>query len=89
MKEVMSKKNKALGVSKPPLDLENSDKGYLDEKELFLLFSLLKRKHISTMWSNVFTPTINGHIHIPDDTENKVDFFEKEASKIPKNQRGA
>ena len=81
MKEVMSKKNKALGVSKPPLDLENSDKGYLDEKELFLLFSLLKRKHISTMWSNVFTPTINGHIHIPDDTENKVDFFEKEASK--------
>jgi len=80
-KEVMSKKNKGLGVSKPPLDLENNDRGYLDEKELFLLFSLLKRKHISTMWSNLFTPTISDHIYIPDDTENKVDFFEKEANK--------
>src|SRR3989344_8214873 len=81
MKEVMTKKSKTMSVSKPPLDLENNDRGYLDEKELFLLFSLLKRKHISTMWSNLFTPTISDHIYIPDDTENKVDFFEKEANK--------
>ena len=38
------------------LDLENKDKKYLDEKELFILFWLLKKKVISTGFSNLFTP---------------------------------
>lgn len=38
------------------LDLENKDKRYLDEKELFILYWLLKRKIISTGFSNLFTP---------------------------------
>ncbi len=39
------------------LDLQNSDKKYLDEKELFMLYWLLKRKNISTTFSNLFTPS--------------------------------
>lgn len=38
------------------LDLENKDKRYLDEKELFILYWILKRKIISTGFSNLFTP---------------------------------
>ncbi len=37
------------------IDLENKDKNYLNEKELFILYWILKKKHISTLWSNVFT----------------------------------
>ncbi len=32
------------------------DKHYLDEKELFILYWLLHKGHISTLWSNIFTP---------------------------------
>lgn len=77
MKESMVRKKQ----DAEPLDINNQDNGYLEEKELFLLFFLLKRKHISTMWSNLFTPAISEHIHIPDDIENKADFFEKEVQK--------
>lgn len=37
------------------VDIENKDRNYLNEKELFVIYWLLKHKHISTGWSNVFT----------------------------------
>lgn len=36
-------------------NLEKEKGNYLDEKELFILYSLYKNKHISTLYSNVFT----------------------------------
>jgi len=35
------------------LDIENKSKNYLDEKELFILYYLLKNKHISTLWRDI------------------------------------
>ncbi|MFZ4500586.1 MAG: hypothetical protein ACOYMZ_03830 [Minisyncoccia bacterium] len=37
------------------VDIENKDKCYLNEKELFIIYWILKKRHISTGWSNVFT----------------------------------
>jgi hypothetical protein len=37
------------------VDTENKGKNYLNEKELFIIYWILKNKHISTGWSNVFT----------------------------------
>lgn len=39
-----------------PLDIENKDKKYLDEKELLILYWLFRYKRISTDVSNLFTP---------------------------------
>ncbi len=47
------------------LDMENKEGKYLDEKELFILYYLLRKKHISTLWSNVFTPNGKHDIHLP------------------------
>lgn len=48
------------------LDIENKSKHYLDEKELFILYFLLKNKHISTQWSNVFRPNEKTVYHKPE-----------------------
>lgn len=49
------------------VNLNTENKGYLDEKELYILFHLLQKKYIST-WDNVFSP--NGQsIHIPSNTD--------------------
>ena len=37
------------------VDTENKGRNYLNEKELFIIYWILKNKHISTGWSNVFT----------------------------------
>jgi len=63
------------------IDIKNESKRYLDEKELFILYSLVEKKHISTMYSNVFIPNGN-HIHVHDDVEDKVKAFEKEATEV-------
>ncbi len=55
--------------NKIPLDIKNKEKRYLDEKELFILYSLLKKKHISS-WNNVFVPNNTKEIHI-NNTGNK------------------
>lgn len=39
-----------------PLDIENKDKTYLDEKELLILYWLFRYKRISTSVSSLFTP---------------------------------
>jgi len=55
------------------LDIENKSKNYLDEKELFILYYLLKNKRISTLWSNVFVP--NNKIEIlskPNSTSDEI-----------------
>jgi len=39
-----------------PLDIENKDKKYLDEKELLILYWLFRYKRISTEGSGLFTP---------------------------------
>lgn len=49
------------------VNLNTQNKGYLDEKELYILFHLLQKKYIST-WDNAFSP--NGQsIHIPSNTD--------------------
>lgn len=49
------------------VNLNTENKGYLDEKELYILFHLLQKKYIST-WDNAFSP--NGQsIHIPSNTD--------------------
>lgn len=49
------------------VNLNTQNNGYLDEKELYILFHLLQKKYIST-WDNAFSP--NGQsIHIPKDTD--------------------
>lgn len=50
-------------MSKTSLDINNEDKNYLDEKELFILYLLFKNKHISSC-NNVFTPNNTNEIHI-------------------------
>lgn len=67
-------------MNKSVLDINNENKGYLDEKELFILYSILKKKHISTIWSNIFTPNGNKHIHISQDIDSNEaikDFEQK------------
>ena len=49
-------------------DVGNNEKKYLDEKELFILFYLLKNKRISTLWSNVFVPNPKQVLIKPDTT---------------------
>jgi hypothetical protein len=48
-------------------DIENNSKNYLDEKELFILFYLLKNKRIST-YSGVFVPNPKQVLIRPDTT---------------------
>lgn len=48
-------------------DIENNSKNYLDEKELFILFYLLKNKRIST-YSGVFVPNPKQVLIKPDTT---------------------
>lgn len=50
------------------LDIENKNKSYLDEKELFLLFYLFKNKRISTVWSNIFIPNAKTLLVKPETT---------------------
>lgn len=65
-------------MSRNPLDINNTEKRYLDEKELFILFHLLRYKSISTLWSNVFTQN-NHNVYISGNTDNKkLNEFEKE-----------
>ncbi len=54
------------------LDINNEHKCYLDEKELFILYYLLKNKRISTMWSNVFVPNPKEVIVKPEDTPEEL-----------------
>lgn len=49
-------------------NIENNEKNYLDEKELFILFYLLKSKRISTLWSGVFVPNPKQVLIKPDTT---------------------
>ncbi|NLE07207.1 MAG: hypothetical protein GX627_01160 [Parcubacteria group bacterium] len=69
-------------MSRNTLDLENKAKCYLDEKELFILYSLYRQRRISTMWSNVFVPNNSERLHIPEDEEDKVKYFERQASEV-------
>jgi|GEM_PF-6776824 len=63
--------------------MKKDDIGYMDEKELFILYSLLKNKYISTMWSNVFVPNDNSVIHLSSDNEeDRIKEFEEKASGI-------
>ncbi len=55
------------------LDINNESKNYLDEKELFILYSLLKNKHISS-WNNVFVPNSTNEIHITNTGNRKEDI---------------
>jgi len=50
------------------IDIEVQDKNYLDEKELFILFYLLKNKRISTLWSGAFVPNAKRVLIRPDTT---------------------
>ena len=54
------------------LDIENKDKTYLDEKEIFLLFYLFKNKKISTLWSNIFVPNPKEVLIKPDTTPEEL-----------------
>lgn len=63
-----------------PLDINNESKKYLDEKELFILYSLLRNKSISTMWCNAFTPNNCFRWCAPSDNEDAVTAFEKQAN---------
>ena len=47
------------------VDVNHTQKGYLDEKELLILYWLLRKKSISTLWSNVFKPNIDFTLHAP------------------------
>ena len=49
-------------------DINNENKKYLDEKELFIFYYLSKKKHISTMWSGVFVPNPTKIFPKPDET---------------------
>jgi len=64
------------------LDLENKTKCYLDEKELFILYYLYKRKRISTMWSNVFVLNNSEQLYIPEDEKDRVKYFERQANEV-------
>jgi hypothetical protein len=65
-------------MSRSPLDINNTEKKYLDEKELFIFYHLLKHKSISTLWSNVFTQN-NHNMYLSGNTDNKkLNEFEKE-----------
>ena len=49
-----------------PLSILTEDKKYLDEKELYILYHVLRKKCISTMSCNAFTPGSSSEkIHIP------------------------
>ncbi len=48
------------------------NKDYLDEKELFILFYLLKNKSISTLWSNVFVPNPREELIKPSTTSQEL-----------------
>jgi len=74
-------------MSKQSLDIDNESKCYLDEKELFILFTLLKNKRISTLWSNVFIPNDCRQINIPDDVEDKVKAYEELATRLHESMR--
>ena len=63
------------------LSINNEDKGYINEKELFILFSLLKHKHISTMWSGVFVPNNRHRIVITDKGEHGLKTFEEKTNR--------
>ncbi len=68
-------------MSRSPLDINNTEKKYLDEKELFIFYYLLKHKNISTLWSNVFTQN-NHNVYLSGNTDNKkLNDFEKEIKK--------
>lgn len=53
-------------------DIENNEKNYLDEKELFILFYLLKNKRISTLWSGAFVPNPKQVLIKPDTTPEEI-----------------
>ena len=53
-------------------DIENQHKNYLDEKELFVLYHLLRHKRISTQWSNVFVPNPKEIPVKPDTTDQEL-----------------
>jgi len=60
-------------------DIENDGKNYLHEKELLILYWLLKKKHISTLWSSLFTPAV-GSIVNPIDIADVATLEEKIAT---------
>lgn len=67
------------------VNLNTENKGYLDEKELYILFHLLRKKYVST-WDNAFSP--NGQsIHIPSstDTDKKLTEIEENIKKTIEN----
>jgi len=72
------------------VDIENKDKHYLNEKELFIIYWILKKRHISTGWSNVFTLD-SKHTFVPNPTnpsdiatieEDINDAFEQSTKRI-------
>lgn len=69
-------------MSRNILDLKNKAKCYLDEKELFILYSLYRHKRISTMWSNVFEPNNSARLHISDAIEDKAEYIEQKANEL-------
>ena len=74
---------KDTGTDSFQLDLKNEQKKYLDEKELFILYSLLKNKHVSTMWSNLFVPDVTEEIRVTNtgDDEKNVEDLEQQINK--------
>ena len=69
-------------MDKKPLDINNENKNYLDEKELFILYSLYKKRYISS-WNNVFIPNSTSEIHIKNtgDEEENVKNLEQQINK--------
>lgn len=59
-----------------PIDIKNEGTGYLDEKELFILYSLLRNRHIST-WGNAFTPNKTSAIFAPKHPADIAEFEEE------------
>ncbi len=68
------------------LDVNTDNRGYLDEKELFILFSLLRHKYISTMWSNIFVPNPKTKHVYPDDEDTLNDIEKEIRETLKKNE---
>ena len=62
-----------------PLGEQNKAKQYVDEKELYILFVLLKKGHISN-WDEPFSPTDEKSFIITEEMSNDTKIFEKEAT---------
>lgn len=65
-------------MTKYPLD-KNQNINYVDENELFILYSLMRRKYISSQ-DEVFIPKINKRIHITKEIKN-LNVLKKEIEK--------